>query len=336
MGKRYNSKKHRPNVTRTDPKLLALTLVFVLFVVLFSSGDGSCIDIDESFGDIGIGSQQWNYFDTHTSTVYGTEIEFDEAQGYFCCVDVDQADCLLLVSGDDCVVIDAGNAGYGEDISELMLRLGIEDIDMLICTHPHADHIGSADELMELFDTELLVYTSTPDGFEYDSKQWSSVLETAQSNGVDEKVVYAGEVLQVGDIKLTVLSPFSDEAYTDVNDFSIALFIEMYGVAIFTGGDITDGVEENLLGAYPWLYADILKISHHGSGGANSRVFVRALNPSYACISCGKNNSYGHPHERVTELLSELGIQTNRTDYDGNIFYLIKDGSICVKTENAA
>lgn len=319
-------------------KTIAVALSFVLIVIISAFSMAGCSDelLTELENELPSIPEFGEFFAPQAGTVAGDEIGFDEAQGIFCCVDVDQADCLLLVSGDDCVVIDAGNAGYGKDIAQLMYRLGVEDIDMLICTHPHADHIGSADELIALFETDVLVYAETPADMEYDYEQWDAVIGSAILFGVEEQIVKAGDVLQVGDIKMTVLSPFGDETYNDLNDYSISLFIEMCGTTIFTGGDITDNAEENLLGAYPWLYADIFKLNHHGSGGSNSRVFVRALNPRYVCVSCGRNNSYGHPHERVTDLLRELKLKTHRTDREGSIFYLIKDGNICVKTENAA
>ncbi len=241
-------------------------------------------------------------------------------------LDVGQADAILVVDGDKTLMIDTGDWPNGEH-KEYMLSyiesLGIETIDYLVLTHPDADHIGGAPEVINTFD---VINCIMPDETK-DSTTFRKTLDALEENGVNVLLPEAGDEYTLKNAVFRILAPLKT-TYKDVNDHSVVLRLQYGERSILFTGDAEEKSEEDMVeryGATDALKADVLKIGHHGSRTSTSEELLSLVDPAYAVISCGVDNTYSHPHEETIHRLALCGIETYRTDTDGTVV-LLTDG----------
>ncbi|MFS0595943.1 DNA internalization-related competence protein ComEC/Rec2 [Peribacillus frigoritolerans] len=200
-------------------------------------------------------------------------------------------------------------------IIPLLKSKGIHQLDKLILTHPDADHMGSAKELIDHFKVAEIIIG----GWSEEQYRDMDLVAVAREKKVKMTVLKRGDQWVAGGVRFAVLSPFKQEE--DKNDSSIVLFTELGGVSWLLTGDMGEEGERELLRTFPQLQADILKVGHHGSKTSSSAPFLEQLQPKAALISVGKDNRYGHPHGDVIGNLEGNGIKVFRTDEDGSIIY---------------
>lgn len=236
------------------------------------------------------------------------------AQVYF--IDVGQGDSELVRlkdSGID-ILIDAGTRSTKQELADYLKELGVDDIDILIGTHPHEDHIGGMAKIIEEFPIGTLYLPETSDEMTPTTKTYESLLDAAESKNVTVRTAAAGDVLlEQGNTSFKVLSP-SHTDYDNLNDYSIVTRLKVGDTAFLFQGDAETPVEEEILDSGADVSCDVIKLGHHGSSTSSSRAYLEAANPSAAVISCGVGNEYGHPHRETMDLLEKLSITPYRTD----------------------
>lgn len=249
----------------------------------------------------------------------GTVASAENLVVYF--LDVGQADAAILQCGDEVMMIDGGESADSSLIySYLTKTLGITHIDYMIATHPHADHIGGLSGALNACSVGVVYSPVTS----YDSKQFSSLVKYTQKQGRDLTVPEVGDSFAFGDAQVQFLSP--SQKYSNTNDSSIVVRI-IHGVNTFLfAGDAEWDAEHDMVASGYDLSATVLKVGHHGSDTSSSYVFLREVMPKYAVISCGKDNSYGHPTEGALSRLRDVGAQVFRTDMQGDVVF-VSDGT---------
>ena len=249
----------------------------------------------------------------------GTVASAENLVVYF--LDVGQADAAILQCGDEVMMIDGGESSDSSLIySYLTKTLGITHIDYMIATHPHADHIGGLSGALNACSVGVVYSPVTS----YDSKQFSSLVKYTQKQGRDLTVPEVGDSFSFGDAQVQFISP--SQKYSNTNDSSIVVRI-IHGINTFLfTGDAEWDAEHDMVDSGYDLSAAVLKVGHHGSDTSSSYVFLREVMPKYAVISCGKDNSYGHPTEAVLSRLRDAGTQVFRTDLQGDIM-CVSDGN---------
>ncbi len=239
-------------------------------------------------------------------------------------IDVGQGDCTLVRLGDISVLIDAGENGKGSDVLDYLYDIGIKKLDYVIGTHPHSDHIGGLDTVLEHVEVDRLIIPQVDESLIPTGITYTDFLDAAlaqKENGMKVDSAEPGAVYKLTDYaEMKILSPRS-VSYTDLNDYSVAVLITCGDVSFFSAGDITHYVERQIMEAYPDIQADLMKVSHHGSGKSNLKMFIDRIEPKYAYICCGRNNDYGHPFESVLNIFDECGVRIRRTDLDGSFVY---------------
>jgi beta-lactamase superfamily II metal-dependent hydrolase/putative cell wall-binding protein len=236
-------------------------------------------------------------------------------------IDVGQADSILLQQGSNSMLIDAGNNADSELVEKYISDKGITKLDYVIGTHPHEDHIGGLDYIINSFQIGQIYMpkaTST-------TKTFEDVVTAIKSKGMKATVPTPGESFKLGEATCTILAP-NGSGYSDVNNESIVIKVTFGSNSFLFTGDAEDVSENEMLSKGYNLKADVLKIGHHGSTSSTTQSFLNAVNPKYAVISVGEGNTYGHPAKETMDRLNSQKISVYRTDESGDII-AISDGT---------
>lgn len=246
----------------------------------------------------------------------GTGNKDIEAECEFHFIDVGQGDATMILTGEGAVVIDAGPGDHADSTLEY-IKSYTDRIDYLILTHPHEDHIGGADEIIENIKVENVIMS---DAYS-DTLVFTTLLDAIEAADVNVIEAVPEDSYEAGGIKLTILAPLSE--FTDLNDYSIVTHVEYGKTSVVVTGDVENHSEKLMVERFGPLVlsADILQVGHHGSSTSNSAKFIDAVSPKWAVISCGEGNSYGHPHKETLDKLKKRGIEWFRTDELGHIVF---------------
>jgi beta-lactamase superfamily II metal-dependent hydrolase len=241
-------------------------------------------------------------------------------------LDVGQGDAILVKSPfGQSILIDGG--ADNKVIKELGENLPFWDkqIDLMVLTHPHDDHVTGLIEVMRRYDVKRILYT----GVVHDAPNYLAWLEEARDRKIPLILIERPQVINLGEsCGLKILYPREDfigKNIDNLNNSSIVAQI-FYGQANFLlMGDAEIEVENNLLTAGANLKSQVLKVGHHGSDTSSSEEFLEAIKPEFAVIEVGKDNDFGHPNLRISKRLERIGAQIFRTDLDGTIKF-VSDG----------
>ena len=235
-------------------------------------------------------------------------------------LDVGQGDCVLVSCDGESMLIDAGDNNQGTKIQNYLKKQGVTKLKYAVGTHPDADHIGGLDVILYKFDCGTVMM---PD-VSKNTATYRDVVDTMKQKGYRNTVPEPGDSFQLGDAVCTVLGP--EESYEDANNNSIVLKVEHGENSFLFMGDAEAEAEADILSGGADVEADVLKVGHHGSRSSSSQKFLKAVDPSYAVISCGEDNSYGHPHAETLNNLRAMGVDVFRSDEQGTIV-AVSDGS---------
>lgn len=226
-------------------------------------------------------------------------------------LDVGQADSILLSNNGHYMLIDAGNNEDGPKLVNYFKSLGITKFDYVIATHAHEDHIGGMDDIIKNFDIgtfympDLITTTKT----------FEDVLDALSEKQIAFETPTIDQEFFFSDTKITTL--YVNNEAKNLNDSSIVLRLKHGTNTFLFTGDASTKVEKQLLNKN--IASDVLKVGHHGSRYSTSKEFLNKVNPQYAIISVGINNTYKHPHDETLKKLNDKKIIIYRTDQEGTI-----------------
>lgn len=248
---------------------------------------------------------------------------------YVHALDVGQGDGLLVVSpGGKSILIDAGPSEAGDEVVAALQRRGSKSLDLMVATHPHADHIGGMRRVLESFRVRKLLDS----GQQYTSATYERLLQTIRDQNISLVKAQQRQTIEVEPgIKFEILNP-GREFITNVrsggsliNANSVVLRLSYGNFAMLFTGDAEFETEAALMNAGLNLNAQVLKIGHHGSRHATSGKFLDTVKPQEAIISDGATNDYGHPAQPTLDRLRRAQVKIWRTDLQGEIT-IVSDG----------
>jgi len=305
------AKKRKKQYSKKKIYSIVITaIVLIAALIAYLIGGGALSDL------IGGGYQR------PVTTVEGSlEVHF---------IDVGQADSILVRSENANMLIDTGDLD-DECTSKIIGYLdgfGISKLDYLVLTHPDADHIGGAPEIINEFN---VVKCIMPD-FSKDTQIFTNTLSALDEKDVEVIEAVPNYEFTVGEAECRILAPL--EEYKDANDMSAVIQLYFGSKSILFTGDAEAESEADMVKKYTSedLKADVLKVGHHGSSTSTTQAFIDLVNPEYAVISCGKDNKYGHPHDEIIDLLEKNKITYYRTDISGTVI-LKTDGKTITVTQ---
>lgn len=238
-------------------------------------------------------------------------------------LDVGQGDSeLIQLPGGETILIDSGDRGA--PTVDLLRKFGVKQIDLIIATHPHSDHIGEMRDVMRVF-TVLEFWDS---GFNHPTRTYGDMLQDIKVRGIKFATPKRGDLRTFGEVTVEVLNP--SEGLPDENPNNASVVVRLTfgskrflftGDAEYNAGAKSSAWEQMLEKYREGLRSDLLKAAHHGSSNGTTQDVLDAVNPSIITISCASGNEYHHPHPKVIRMLEQVASKTSvyRTDLEGTI-----------------
>lgn len=242
-------------------------------------------------------------------------------------LDVGQGDSIFVeLPNNETILIDAGEKKYEDVVNDYITSLNYERVDYVIGTHPHTDHIGGLENIINNFEIGSIYMPKVSSN----TKTYFSLLETIDDKNSTINVAKKGmNIVNEDNLLVTILSPTEDE-YEDLNNYSIVLKIIYYDTSFLFMGDAEKDVEEKILDD---VDVDVVKIGHHGSTTSSSSSFVNKVSAKYGIIQVGEDNSYNHPHDKIVKRWENSGTTIYQTDINGNIIVKSDGSNISIEKE---
>ena len=291
--------KRRKSINSKIITVAAVLLVAVLSLFLTKN----LIPIDKVFEESGLRNTQQASAD----------------KMYVSFIDVGQGNCTLLRCGGKAILVDSGEVGAAQTVINYIKNLGIDELNCVLVTHPHTDHMGAMTKILYEFKIDDLIMPEIPEEIIPTNKTYEKFLNAVSDNAGNVIAAKPGETYSYGEMTLEIFAPLRD--YDNLNDMSAVSRISYGDTSVMFTGDATTTVEKDLLKKNIDYSATVLNVGHHGSKTSSSEAWLSAVNPKYAVICCGVNNDYGHPHSVITKRLEELGIEYFETDLLGTIVF---------------
>jgi competence protein ComEC len=257
-------------------------------------------------------------------------------------LNVGQGDSILIIApGGKSVLVDAGTPGGGRVVLDAMKRYNVTQIDLMIATHAHADHIGGADEVLRRTKVSTVLDSRVPNT----TKNYEDFLEEIEKTGTKYVAASPGQNFDLGGgAKLTVLAPIQpfftlDQLRSGANEpnaNSVVTRLDYGDFSMLLTGDAEAETEERLMKTGANIKTKVLKVGHHGSRYASSEKFLRQGGFETAIISDGAENRYGHPNQDALDRFRQLGTKLYRTDMQGEITIISRGSGYEIRTERAA
>lgn len=245
-----------------------------------------------------------------------------EDSGYVHFIDIGQGSATLVTCGDKSLLIDTGEKDYSDTLISYINSCGIDTLDYVIASHPHSDHIGGMADVINRFTigtflTPELTERNTPD-----TRVYEKMIDALIDKEVNSVYSEVGAKYTLCDgVTFEFLGPC--EQTDDLNNMSAIVKLNVNGTEFMILGDAEKQELSSVYQAYPYAdyKADILAMGHHGSSTSIYKSFLNAVDADVAVISCGRNNSYGHPHKEALDYIDKNNITAYRTDLEGDIVF---------------
>ena len=238
-------------------------------------------------------------------------------------LDVGQGDCTLVRTSAGDILIDAGPESAQDLLCIRLRELGVTELALAIFSHPDEDHLGGADGVLR----SVKVREVWINGEEETHETMTAFRSALEESGATLRTVQSGDFTTLGDLRILVMAPITANDLLSGNEGSVVIKLYYGNISAFFTGDAEEKTESKLMEYYDRtiLKSDLYKVGHHGSSTSSGERFIQAVEPRYAVICCGRDNTYGHPHGAVLSRLESVGAEVLRTDIEGEIVF-ISDG----------
>lgn len=309
----------RKRRSKKNNKIVAteIGLAIILLLVLLGINDNTITNF------INISKVNTTAKNSDTVKTTNETIMEEKLSVYF--IDVGQADSILVINKDEAMLIDAGNNEDGQAVVSFIKEKGIAKLNYVIGTHPHEDHIGGLDDVIN---SDIEIENVFMPKIQTNTKTFEDVLDAVENKNLSITAPNKGDNFKIGESNCQVMT----DSILDKNNLnlsSIVIRLEYGNNSFLFMGDSEEENEKTMI----WPKTDVLKVGHHGSNTSTSESFLNQVRPDYAVIMVGKSNNYGLPKEKIIERLKNVNAQIYRTDEMGTI-KITSDGNNIEVYEN--
>ncbi len=289
----------------------AIAFVLILFSIVLSRGNSSFENANAT-ADANVSVKTSEYVSVHF-------------------IDVGQGSSTLIQCGNTGILIDTGEREYAETVVEYLKKVGIERLEYVVASHPHSDHIGGMVQIFENFHTENIIMPELSEINMPTTRIYEDLMNAVIQKNINPITAEYGKVYTVGGARLEILGPV--EQVKDLNNMSVVCRVTAGSTRFLVLADAEKQEMQSIYELRPKLKCDVIALGHHGSRTSIQKAFLASAEPNVAIISCGKDNSYGHPHEETIDYLKKNKIEYYRTDYSGNIVFNCNDKGYAIECE---
>lgn len=308
IGMFKKDKNHRENKKR----FWTTFAVYMMLVFMFTSATPEI----EEYVDSSVSSTEENIENNNEDEskeepkkeIEVVEETIEKAEIHF--IDTGNSDAILIKYGDKAALVDAGDNDDEQSVVSYLKAEGVTELEYVFATHPHADHIGGLDAVVNSIAIKNL-YVSNG---EADTKTYTDFINAMASKGLNPSVPLLNSEFKLGSSTFKVLSVANEK---ETNNNSLVLLYTNGDDKILLMGDAEGEIEAKLNPGD----IDLLKVGHHGSSSSSSSSFINKTSPEYAVITVGQNNKYGHPHVETMDTLKNNGIEVHRNDECGHVVF---------------
>ena len=225
-------------------------------------------------------------------------------------IDTGNSDAILIKNDGKSALIDGGDNDDESKVVNYLKEQGVNELEYIFATHPHADHIGGLDAVID----EIKVNNILVSNGDADTKTYSDFIKSIANKGLNPTVPLINSIFNLGNSSFEVLSVANE---SEPNNNSLVLLYTNGEDKILLMGDAENEIENKI----NTTDVDLIKVGHHGSSSSSNPNFIDNTNPEYAVITVGADNTYGHPHKETMETLKNKSIEVHRTDECGNIIF---------------
>lgn len=249
-----------------------------------------------------------------------TNTYLGDGEAYVHIIDVGQGSATLIQEGNKGILIDTGEDDYGEYLVSYINSCGVDELEYVIASHPHSDHIGGIVDVFEAFKVGTVVMPELSEKNIPTTRVYERMMQYILDNDMDVLFPEVGKTIYLENISLSFFGPVKQTE--DLNNMSLICKVNAYASRVMVLGDAEkeelSSVYETVKGEYE---SEILVMGHHGSRTSVYKPLLNAVNASVAVISCGRDNDYGHPHKEALNYVSQNGLTLYRTDKEGDIVF---------------
>lgn len=233
-------------------------------------------------------------------------------------IDVGQGDCILIVTAEGNMLIDAGEPGESETVIRYLRNLNVSKLDYIIVTHPDSDHIGGMADVIETFEVANIIMPNIENQNYPTTTVFEKLLISINNkSGLVVLPATAGEIFNLSDATVTILGPVNPSQ--EMNNMSTVIRVELGSTSFLFAGDAEIDEENDILNNFSGIKSDVLKAGHHGSRNSSGDDFLNAVLPEKVIISCGRDNSFNHPNTEALDRFNNINAEVIRTDQYGTI-----------------
>lgn len=325
-------RKRRKRGKRTVTIRLTLPQAIVLGLALFCLIVGLNLGMENGTASVPTWGDLYQALGFTTTPAEAGELSDQVQAVHF--IDVGQGDATLLQSGDTYCLVDAGEPDSKEALLSYLEQQGVDHLALLVMSHPHADHIGSMKAVLEQVQVDHVLLPDLDKAPYPTTRTFEKVMETIERLQIPTTVSQEGQTFQLGEGTLEVR--FAGIETDNYNDLSQILYYHAPGLSVVLSGDAEKDLEQQALEQGVVPKAQVYKAAHHGSNTSNSMDYLEAIQPQWIVVSCGKDNSYGHPHKEPMQRFGQIGAEILRTDQNGSVVIAATENGLQSYTANAA
>lgn len=228
-------------------------------------------------------------------------------------IDVGQGLAILVQSAGENLLYDGGNRAHADEVVQYLKNQQVDTIDYMISSHYDEDHLGGLVKCLDNFEVDHILGSD----YVHTSELYNTFMNSATANGISVEYPSVGDSYEFGTGSFTVMAPSGISKNS--NDNSVVIRLVNGDNSFLFMGDAEETSEQDMISTGMSLDCDVLCLGHHGSASSTSWDILEASTPSWAVVSCGRGNSYGHPTAETMGKLSDMGIPVFRTDDQGTV-----------------